>query len=252
MARHRVDPRSVSRAAPAGSTASTRPGRRHAASLNRSRETAESSTHDRARRVTSSSVIARRIALPAATFAVAGVVTVGGAVAFASSPGDGSVPQQRLASSAPAAVPSTRTETPAATDTPAGGVTTLAQVGAVTTSAPTTVGGQPAGSVAPSANDAAAISAAIKHSDLTSQVPSDDYRVVDAKLSRSDPTWAWAQLLPVTDTIDRAQGVLHRTASGWQLVQLGSYEVGCSVAPAQVLADLALECPPPGSSDFGG
>jgi hypothetical protein len=196
-------------------------------------------------------VLARRIALPAATFAVAGVVTVGGAVAFASGPGDGTVARPRPASSAPAAVPSTQTETPAATDTPAGG-TTLAQVAEVTTSALPAVGGQPAGSVAPSASDAAAISAAIKHSDLTSQVPSDDYRVVDAKLSRSDPTWAWAQLLPVTDTIDRAQGVLHRTASGWQLIQLGSYEVGCSVAPAQVLADLALECPPPGSSDVGG
>ena len=114
------------------------------------------------------------------------------------------------------------------------------------------MGTQHPGSVAPSADDAAAISTAIKHSDLTSQVPSDDYQVVDAKLSRSDPAWAWAQLLPVTDTIDRAQGVLHRTASGWQLVQLGSYEVGCSVAPTQVLADLALDCPPPGSSDLAG
>ncbi|WP_232425220.1 hypothetical protein [Pseudofrankia inefficax] len=103
------------------------------------------------------------------------------------------------------------------------------------------------GSVAASPTDAAAIAAAIRHSDLTSQVPPAAYQVVGAKLSRSDPNWAWAQLLPVTDTIDRAQGVLHRTASGWSLVQLGSFEVGCSAAPPQVRADLALDCPPGGA-----
>jgi hypothetical protein len=194
-------------------------------------------------------VVARRIALPAATVAVAGVVTVGGAVAFASGPAGPEVPPRRPASSAPAALPQAG-PTPT---TAAGTVTTAADAGAgggmgVDMSAVTTTGTRSPESVVPSAADAAAITAAIRHSELTSQVPQDAYQVVGAKLSRTDPAWAWAQLLPVTGTIDRAQGVLHRTAAGWQLVQLGTYEVGCSVAPPQVRADLGLDCPSTGAS----
>jgi hypothetical protein len=174
-------------------------------------------------------VVTRRIVLPAASVAVASVVTVGGAVAFASDGSASAVPIQRAASTAPATHPSASADStvPATTGTSAGTAAT--------------------GSVAASSTDAAAIAAAIRHSDLTSQVSPDAYQVVGAKVSRNDPNWAWAQLLPVTDTIDRAQGVLHRTASGWSLVQLGSFEVGCSAAPPQVRADLALDCPPGGA-----
>ncbi|WP_052710928.1 hypothetical protein [Pseudofrankia sp. DC12] len=222
MARHRVAPRSVPRAVPAGTGASARAHGRHA----------PTSATTTARLALSRRVVTRRIALPAASVAVASVVTVGG-VAFASDGSGSTVPTQRVASTAPANHPSAST-----------GVD-----GGVTASAVGMTGGTPAGTaatgaVAASPNDAAAIAAAIRHSDLTGQVPANAYQVVGAKLSRGDPTWAWARLIPVTDTIDQAQGVLHRTASGWQLVQLGSYEVGCSVAPAQVRADLALDCPP--------
>jgi hypothetical protein len=218
MARHRVDSRSASRAASAGAAAPARAGQ-----LGVSR-----------------GVVARRIALPAATVAVAGVMTVG--VALAGSPAESGGVRQPAASVPPVSVP------PASVLSPAGDGVVAAFPAAViaTTSGPTT-GGQAAGAVPASTADATAITSAIQHSDLTSQVPASDYRVVDAKVSRTDPAWGWAQLLPVTDTVDRAQGVLHRTSSGWQLVQLGSYEVGCDVAPPPVRADLALECPPAGS-----
>ncbi|MBL7494527.1 hypothetical protein I6A60_35575 [Frankia sp. AgB1.9] len=179
-------------------------------------------------------MVTRRIVLPAASVAVASVVTVGGAVAFASDGSASAVPIQRAASTAPATHPAAST---VADGVPA---STVATTGAPAGTAAT-------GSVVASSTDAAAIAAAIRHSDLTSQVSPDAYQVVGAKVSRNDPNWAWAQLLPVTDTIDRAQGVLHRTASGWSLVQLGSFEVGCSAAPPQVRADLALDCPPGGA-----
>jgi hypothetical protein len=181
-------------------------------------------------------VVARRIALPAASVAVASVVTVGG-VAFASDGTGSAIPAQRPASTAPAADPAAAVGSVAADGVRASTASTSqAPAGLSDATA--------AGAAVASPSDAAAITDAIRHSELTSQVPANAYQVVGAKVSRSDPTWAWAQLLPVSDTVDRAQGVLHRTASGWSLVQLGSYEVGCSVAPPQVRADLTLDCPP--------
>lgn len=228
MARHRVAPRSAQRAVSAGTGASAR------ADARRAPTSPTPGTH----RALSRSVVARRIALPAASVAVASVVTVGGAVAFASDGTGSAIPAQRPASTAPAADPATTVGSVAAHGVNAATVATTGTPADPTSGAATT-----GGAVAASPNDAAAITDAIRHSELTSQVPADAYQVVGAKVSRSDPTWAWAQLLPVSDTVDRAQGVLHRTASGWSLVQLGSYEVGCSVAPSQVRADLALDCP---------
>jgi hypothetical protein len=173
-------------------------------------------------------VVARRIVLPAATVAVAGVVTVSGAVAFASGP-SASADRPRPTAAASATGPRTRT----ATDS-------------------VTVAGQPVaarGAETAAPTETAAITAAIHGSDLTSHVPPSDYQVTDIRISRADPTWAYAELLPVTDTIDRAHGVLHHTARGWRLMELGTYEVGCTVVPAPARADLGLdECPPTGLS----
>ncbi|MBL7632747.1 hypothetical protein I7412_37465 [Frankia sp. CN6] len=182
-------------------------------------------------------LLARRIVLPAATVAVAGVVTVGGAVAFASGPSAGT-------DRAPLAVSATLASTAPADGTVAAGPAADAADGSATDPAvdvPATAAG---GAVPPTAADAAAITAAIRGSDLTRMVPPNDYRVAGIRISRGDPNWAWAELLPVTDTVDRAQGVLRRTESGWLLMQLGSAEVGCSIVPPQVRADLALDCPP--------
>jgi hypothetical protein len=138
--------------------------------------------------------------------AVAGVVTVGSAVVFGG-------PSAATASH------------------PAGGTQVVAAA-PVSTHALT-----------PSRADASAIAEAVRTSELTSQVPAGSYQVSGTRLAASDPAWAWTELRPTVDNLDRAQGVLHRTPQGWQLVQLGSYEVGCSITPAPVRADLGLECP---------
>ncbi|ABW15826.1 hypothetical protein [Parafrankia sp. BMG5.11] len=111
------------------------------------------------------------------------------------------------------------------------------RVGVVTAS----VGGP--GTVVPSAQESSVIVNAVRSSALTSAVPPESYRVTGTVLARSDQSWAWVELVPVTDEVDRAEGVLHRGDSGWELIQIGSYEVGCGIVPSAVAADLDLECP---------
>jgi len=92
--------------------------------------------------------------------------------------------------------------------------------------------------LAPSPAAAGEIAEAVRTSPFTAEVPPDNYQVTDAKLASSDPSWASAELSPTVPDLDRAEGVLHHTDKGWELVQLGSYEVGCGIAPAAVLDDL--------------
>ncbi|WP_243407752.1 hypothetical protein [Frankia canadensis] len=99
--------------------------------------------------------------------------------------------------------------------------------------------------VPPSAADAAAIVRAVKASPYTSAVPANQYEVTGTVLASSDPTWAYTELHPTVEDVDRAEGVLHRGTGGWELVQLGTYELGCGVAPEAVLRDFRLACPPP-------
>ncbi|MCM3887103.1 hypothetical protein [Frankia sp. R82] len=106
-----------------------------------------------------------------------------------------------------------------------------------------------ADTLAPSPADVSAIASAVKSSEYTSAVPANDYEVTGTVLAASDPTWAYTELHPTVEDYDRAEGVLHHTSGGWQLVQLGTYELGCGVAPADVLDDFGLECPPPGADD---
>ncbi|MCM3921302.1 hypothetical protein ND748_06380 [Frankia sp. AiPs1] len=103
--------------------------------------------------------------------------------------------------------------------------------------------------VAPSARDADAIDRAVRASEYTAQVPAKDYEVAGTLLASSDPSWAYTELHPTVADLDRAEGVLHRTDGGWKLVQLGTYEVGCGVAPTAVLDDFGLECPPADATD---
>ncbi|ONH23378.1 hypothetical protein BL253_33100 [Pseudofrankia asymbiotica] len=187
-------------------------------------------------------MVARRIALPAATVAVASVVTIGGAVAFATSPRDAAEPIARTAATAPVGAASPD-GAPAGATPPVG----EAAAAGVPAGAARPVA---AGAAAPSSADAAAITAAIRSSDLTGQVPATSYQVDHIEIAGSDPNWARAELTPVTADIDRAYGVLHRTESGWRLEQLGSYEVGCTLVPPQARADLALDCPPPAATTY--
>ncbi|OHV45908.1 hypothetical protein CC117_09080 [Parafrankia colletiae] len=99
------------------------------------------------------------------------------------------------------------------------------------------------GAVPPSPSESAVIAEAVRSSSLTSAVPSRSYQVTGTVLAASDQTWAWVELVPVVDDVDRAEAVLHRGEAGWELVQLGSYEVGCGLVPDSVATDLDLECP---------
>lgn len=144
--------------------------------------------------------------LPAATAVVVGAVTVGAALSIAG-------PTGVSATSAP-------------------------DRGAITVAAPATPGTQ-----TPSAAEATAIAAAVRASSLTAAVPPESYQVTGTVLARSDTSWAWVELRPVVADVDRVEAVLHRAGNGWELVQLGSYEVGCGIVPGSVSADFALECP---------
>lgn|GEM_PF-2089248 len=226
MARHRVDSRTAQRVAP------TAP-RRHSGGRHAARPAA---------RATPRAVVARRIAMPAASVAVAGVVTIGGAVAFTTG-SSGGFAHLTATTISPAGTAPQRDASTATTPPVAEGASTATGTGAGTGAA----AGQ---AVAPSPADAAAITAAIRSSELTTMVPPTSYQVVGIRIASSDPNWAWAELEPVTADIDRARGVLHRTTSGWRLEQLGSYEVGCALVPPQVRADLALDCPPASAGTF--
>ncbi len=98
---------------------------------------------------------------------------------------------------------------------------------------------------APSPKDADAIAEAVRDSEYTAAVPKTNYEVTGTVLAASDPSWAFIELEPTVGDLDRAEGVVHRTPAGWELVQLGTAEVGCDVAPSAVLDDFGLQCPPP-------
>jgi hypothetical protein len=102
--------------------------------------------------------------------------------------------------------------------------------------------------IAPSPADEDAIVAAIHSSPFLSQVSPADYTVVGVALARSDPSWGRAGIRPVTGGLDPADAVVHRTATGWTLAELGTYEVGCDLATAQVRTELGFQCPPPGAA----
>lgn len=98
--------------------------------------------------------------------------------------------------------------------------------------------------LSPSPADARAISAAVRTSPLTAEVPAKDYTVTGAKLAAADPSWAWVELHPSVPDVDRVEAVLQRVHHRWQVKELGSFEVGCDLAPAHVLRDFGIACPP--------
>ena len=165
----------------------------------------------------------QRLVVPAASVVAVGAVTVGAALATGVGAGVS-------ASTRPASVS-------------AGGAD---QAGGADRPTPVEPAAPAAGftSRVPSAEDVAEIAEAVRTSPFTSQVPPDGYEVAGARLAASDPSWAWIELRPTAADVDRAVGVLHEIDGRWELVQLGSFEVGCNVTPPQVRADLGLVCPP--------
>ena len=128
----------------------------------------------------------------------------------------------------------------------AGGLCLLAGV-AVSAAQPGS-GGRPA-----SAAEARAITAAYRSSSLggVNRVPRSNYRFTGIRVSTLAPAWATAQQVPTAagrGTFQAAYGVLVRLANRqgapgpWVLVDVGSSDVGCSVAPTRVLANLRLSC----------
>ena len=109
------------------------------------------------------------------------------------------------------------------------------------------------GGRAANAAEARAIASAYRSSPLggVNQVPRANYRIVGMRVSKLAPTWATARQVPTAAaraTFQPAYGVLVRLAQTrgapgpWVLVDVGSSDVGCRVAPRRVLNDLRLGC----------
>jgi len=110
------------------------------------------------------------------------------------------------------------------------------------------------GGRAANAAEAPAIVTAYRASPLgdVNLVPRANYRIVGIRVSKLAPTWATARQVPTAAggaTFQPAYGVLVRlartrgAAGPWVLVDVGSSDVGCRVAPRPVLTDLRLGCP---------
>lgn len=123
--------------------------------------------------------------------------------------------------------------------------------GQVATPAPTAtglVGHPPAGPRARPADRPTweAVTQAVIDSPDTADVPDHAYAVVDIRVARSDRTWAIATLEPRDPAaFDGATAVLHLDGKTWRVRDLGSFDVGCGIAPKAVLEDLGLPCSPP-------
>jgi hypothetical protein len=91
----------------------------------------------------------------------------------------------------------------------------------------------------------AEISTAVTSSAAVAAVPAADYTVTDVRTAPSDPTWAAAELAPTAagaDTLDPATVVLRQVDGTWQVVDLGTAQVGCGLVTPAVQGELALLC----------
>lgn len=87
-----------------------------------------------------------------------------------------------------------------------------------------------------------AIAAAVRTSAYTAQVPDSAYGVRSIRVA-DDARWATAVLVPTDpDALDPAVALVERRGQRWGVADLGTFEVGCEVAPATVLRDLRLDC----------
>jgi hypothetical protein len=87
------------------------------------------------------------------------------------------------------------------------------------------------------------------------KIPSNRYQLKDAKISTVSRSWASASLVPTKRFQAMLQGIevvaVKLAGTGtWVVVDAGSAEVGCGIAPESVLADLLglksgeQPCPP--------
>ena len=113
----------------------------------------------------------------------------------------------------------------------------------------------PAGaSRAANANERRALTNAVHASPVggIDKVPKSKYRVTGQRISTVSKYWAIAQLVATPAsraTFQNATALAIRPAgtNGWVVVDVGTAEVGCGIAPNRVLADLfktKTPCPP--------
>jgi hypothetical protein len=104
---------------------------------------------------------------------------------------------------------------------------------------------------------ASAVASAVRSSPVggMNKVPTKRYKVTNVRISSVSKAWAMASLEPTKgyQTTFQAATVLAVQPAGthtWVVVDLGSAEVGCGIAPNPVLADLLglkrnqAPCPP--------
>jgi hypothetical protein len=94
-------------------------------------------------------------------------------------------------------------------------------------------------------SQASAVAKAVKSSpvDDIDKVPAKRYSVTDVRVSTVSKAWAMASLVPTKpyrNTFQPATVVAVKPAGTreWVVVDLGTAEVGCGIAPNRVLADL--------------
>lgn len=86
-----------------------------------------------------------------------------------------------------------------------------------------------------------AVTKAVNASEYTEGIPATDYAVTGVRVSGS---WASATLRPSrTAELDPATVILQKSRGAWQVVDLGTAEVGCGLVPAAALKPLRLTCP---------
>lgn len=84
------------------------------------------------------------------------------------------------------------------------------------------------------------ITTAVRRSEFTAGVPSSQYAVTGL---RTSGTWATVTLAPRKQAeLDPATVLLRQSQGRWSVVDLGTAEVGCGVAPAATLRALKLGC----------
>lgn len=90
------------------------------------------------------------------------------------------------------------------------------------------------------AQTSAAITAAVRRSPLLGDVSGSNITVSAIRLAASNSSWASALVHPKNGQTDDAQVVLHDTASGWTVRDLGTAQAGCGILSAKVRTELAL------------
>jgi hypothetical protein len=106
-------------------------------------------------------------------------------------------------------------------------------------------GGTALASRSASRSQARAVAQAVRNSPVAgiNKVPTSRYAVTRVRISTVSSAWSMASLVPTRaarNTFQSATVVAVRPAGGsrWVVVDLGSDQVGCGIAPNAVLADL--------------